>query len=241
MVHARPGPREAYRPLRSRLCRGADPVEVVRALLALAPFRTVYLADLEAIGGSGDNRPTLRRIREAFPRLSLWVDPGITDAVDAVAWLAEDLGTLVLGSETMRDSDLPARLASHVAPRRLVLSLDRDGPGLMAPEGLIDSCEAWPGRVIAMALGRVGAGAGPDLDALAETRPRAGGRPVYSAGGVRDGADLIRLAEAGAAGALVATALHDGSIGTTQIAAIGACGEGLPSASAAQTGGRRKL
>jgi phosphoribosylformimino-5-aminoimidazole carboxamide ribotide isomerase len=35
---------------------------------------------------------------------------------------------------------------------------------------------------------------------------------IYSGGGVRDNADLLALESAGAAGALVATALHDGRL-----------------------------
>ena len=41
---------------------------------------------------------------------------------------------------------------------------------------------------------------------------RAGGRRIYAAGGVRDRADMIALHAAGAAGVLVATALHAGTI-----------------------------
>ena len=63
-----------------------------------------------------------------------------------------------------------------------------------------------------MTLGRVGSGAGPDLDRLAAIRARAGARRLYAAGGVRDKADLAALKDAGAAGVLVASALHDGKI-----------------------------
>ena len=63
-----------------------------------------------------------------------------------------------------------------------------------------------------MTLGRVGSGAGPDLDRLSAVRDIAAGREIYAAGGVRDGADLAALKGAGVAGALVATSLHDGRI-----------------------------
>ena len=50
-VHAKLGRRDEYRPLQSRLCRTSRPLDVAEALLALYPFRTLYLADLDAIRG----------------------------------------------------------------------------------------------------------------------------------------------------------------------------------------------
>ena len=41
---------------------------------------------------------------------------------------------------------------------------------------------------------------------------RAGKRRIYAAGGVRDRADIVALRAAGAAGVLVATALHAGTL-----------------------------
>ena len=61
-------------------------------------------------------------------------------------------------------------------------------------------------------LARVGSRAGPPLEAVATLAARSPGVEVYAGGGVRDDADLAALPRAGAAGALVATALHDGSV-----------------------------
>ena len=47
-----------------------------------------------------------------------------------------------------------------------------------------------------------------------------GARRLYAAGGVRGLADLTGLAQVGAAGALVATALHDGSLSAADIATL---------------------
>ena len=70
-----------------------------------------------------------------------------------------------------------------------------------------------------MTLGRVGSGAGPDLDRLAAIRNVAAGRQIYAAGGVRDSCDLVALKRAGMSGALVATSLHEGSVSGSDIAA----------------------
>ena len=67
---------------------------------------------------------------------------------------------------------------------------------------------------------RVGSGAGPDLERLAAIAAMAGGREIYAAGGVRDAADLSAIKAAGTAGALVATALHQGRIVSADLEAI---------------------
>ena len=95
---------------------------------------------------------------------------------------------------------------------RAILSLDYRGNAFVGPPGLENAAELWPARVIAMTLAKVGSGAGPDLERLAAVKAMAGRRQVFAAGGVRDGADLDDLQAAGIAGALVASALHDGRL-----------------------------
>jgi phosphoribosylformimino-5-aminoimidazole carboxamide ribotide isomerase len=72
-----------------------------------------------------------------------------------------------------------------------------------------------------MTLERVGAGEGPDLDRVAGIVERAGStRRVSAAGGERTLGDLQAPASKGAAGQLVATALHSGAIGAKEIKAV---------------------
>jgi phosphoribosylformimino-5-aminoimidazole carboxamide ribotide isomerase len=68
------------------------------------------------------------------------------------------------------------------------------------------------GELLVIDLVRVGSGSGPPLDAVAELAAALPGVAIYAGGGVRDDADLRALEAAGAAGALVATALHGGRI-----------------------------
>jgi phosphoribosylformimino-5-aminoimidazole carboxamide ribotide isomerase len=127
------------------------------------------------------------------------------------------LGDLVLGSESLADVASAARLADDA---RIVLSLDFRGPHLQGPAALLETVPAWPRRVIAMTLDRVGSHAGPDLERLRVLKDLAGRREVYAAGGVRDAADLRALAQASVAGALIATALHDGRITAADLRAL---------------------
>ncbi len=205
-VRAQMGDRARYRPLESPLSPTSDPADVVRGLLSVYPFTTLYVADLDAIEGHGDNVRALRRIRKGFPTLEMWVDSGAAEASAIEALVGANLGTPVIGSESQHDAKLIGR---HQGSTRIVLSLDFRGDAFQGPPDILAEPALWPQRVIVMTLARVGSGAGPDLERLASIQSIAGGREVYAAGGVRNAADLRALKEAGAAGALIATALHE--------------------------------
>jgi phosphoribosylformimino-5-aminoimidazole carboxamide ribotide isomerase len=218
VVRAQMGERKRYQPIASPLSATSDPVDVMRGLLSVHAFTTFYLADLDAIEGTGDTAQALQRLRAAFPALTLWVDNGVADVAAAKRWLDAGLGHLVVGSESQKDMALVRHMADH---DRVVLSLDFRGETFQGPPKLLDDVAAWPRRLIVMTLARVGSGAGPDLDRLCAIRDVAGGRDIYAAGGVRDGADLAALKRAGIAGALVATSLHDGRLRGSDIERLG--------------------
>jgi phosphoribosylformimino-5-aminoimidazole carboxamide ribotide isomerase len=217
VVHARMGRRDEYRPIVSPLCRGSDPVDVVRGLRSVHPFRTVYVADLDAIEGTGDNGVALRRLSAEWPDVTFWVDRGIADPAAADAWLDEGVGHLVLGSEVQTDAALLRRLAHDP---RVVLSLDFRGATFLGPPVLLAEPAHWPQRVIVMTLSRVGSGAGPDLERLYTVRDAAPTCAIYAAGGIRDATDLAMLARVRIVGALVASCLHEGRLRASDIDAL---------------------
>lgn len=214
VVHARAGQRDQYRPIETALSPTSLPNDVVGGLLRLFPFPRFYVADLDAIEQRGTHDGVLEALNSANRGLDFWVDNGLSDEASATAWLLRGLGHLVLGSETQRGTELVRALSDHPA---VVLSLDFDADGFRGPPALLDQPELWPARVIVMTLARVGAGYGPDVERLAEFRRRAPSRRIYAAGGVRNAADLYSLADIGVTGALVATALHGGSISTPEL------------------------
>jgi HisA/HisF family protein len=203
-VHARRGQRDQYKPLETPLARGSDPVAVARGLLSFFPFRSIYAADLDGIEGRGRHEGLAARLTAVLPGVEFWIDCGVTAAAARAGVLP------VVGSESLADDDLE-RLRKE--PGGLfALSLDFRGDSFVGPRALLEDAGLWPERVIVMTLARVGAGEGPDLQRVAAIGARAGARRVYAAGGVRHLADLKALRGAGAAGALVATALHAGTI-----------------------------
>jgi len=220
VVHAQRGERDSYRPVRSQLCRGSDPIDVVAGLLTVHPFATLYIADLDAIQARGDNIASIRQIRQRFPELRLWVDNGLADPAACRDWLAQALSELVLGSEAQRDRAILNALSDDDARRHLILSLDYKDDRFLGPPDLFSAKALWPHRIIVMTLSRVGSRGGPDLDLLRRWRDEVPAKKIFAAGGVRGGEDLLALADCGISGVLVATALHERRIGRAEIVAV---------------------
>ena len=97
------GSRSQYRPIETPLSSTSKPVDVTRGLLSIYPFKTFYIADLDAIERKGDNNEALTHLKTEFPDLAFWVDNGVADLARAQCWLDAGLGHLVLGSETQKD------------------------------------------------------------------------------------------------------------------------------------------
>ncbi len=219
VVHAREGRRAQYAPIQSNLCKGADPETIMAALLHLHPFRTFYFADLDAIQRQGSNHEVLKKLHDRHPDVVLWADTGINDEAAFARWLDAGLGRPVIGSESLLDAGFVSVIREHCTDPSPVLSLDYQGADFKGPSALLTHPEHyWPQRVLAMNLHRVGSDKGPDLALIVNLARRVPGCNVYAAGGVRSIEDLQQVKAAGAAGALLATALHDGRIGPAELA-----------------------
>ena len=216
VVRARRGERSEYVPLRSSLVQGCEPVAVARELCAICRTRTVYVADLDARGGNPVDEATLAGLASVA---TTWVDASATTPQRAAALARVGVARNVVSTQSIGPEALPGGLFAMSAPP-LVLSVDlRDGR-LISP----DLASSGPTAAAPLArvldvrellvidLARAGAGSGPALEAVAELVAALPDVAIYPGGGVRDQADLRALESAGAAGALVATALHDGRL-----------------------------
>jgi phosphoribosylformimino-5-aminoimidazole carboxamide ribotide isomerase len=219
VVHAQRGNRESYRPVQSQICRGSEPLDVVAAMVAVYPFRMLYIADLDAIQAQDGNVATIRSIRRHFPALRLWVDNGLNHPLACSNWLSRDLGDLVLGSEVQHDAAILGAFGDEER-RRLILSLDYKDGRFLGPTPILQERRHLPERIIVMTLSRVGSGGGPDMELLRRWRADVPAKKIFAAGGVRGGEDLLELADSGISGVLVATALHEQRIGSPEIAAV---------------------
>jgi phosphoribosylformimino-5-aminoimidazole carboxamide ribotide isomerase len=226
-VHAVRGERERYRPLTSRLVDGSDPVAITRGVREQLGLDELYVADLDAIGG-GEGHPEL--VRALAREARVMVDAGAADAPAVAALLELGAARVIVGTETLPGAEALARLRAALPDAPLVVSLDlRAGrvlcpdaalAGLYAADALARLAEAGAREAIVLDLARVGSGQGPDVELLGELHARLPELELLAGGGVRDAADLRALAEAGAAGALVATALHGGALGAAELQAL---------------------
>lgn len=211
VVRAQRGERERYRPIDSALCRSSSPLAVARALLGLYPFSTLYIADLDAIQQRGNHFPTIAAIRETYPDIELWLDAGFANTDTCSHWQELDV-TFVVGSESLNSIEELRRMRAALGDEKLVLSLDWRDEVSLGPAALFASASDWPSRVIAMTLERVGNYSGPDTERLQQLRGISDDTAIHAAGGLRDAHDLHILKSMGIAGALLASALHDGKI-----------------------------
>jgi uncharacterized protein related to proFAR isomerase len=219
VVRAQRGERSAYRPIISGLAEGSDPCVLARALLAAADSEVLYVADLDAIQGGAVQLAVLAQLLAACPGVTVWLDAGfggITAAHAVRSRLGADGARVraVFGSESLASLDALAGLA---ADPRAILSLDFRHAAAMDPAGCRSQPALWPRSVIVMTLDHVGAGRGPDLATFGSLRAAAPHNEWIGAGGVRDGTDLLAAASAGASAWLVASALHDQSLGVSPV------------------------
>ncbi|MDY8108104.1 HisA/HisF-related TIM barrel protein [Fulvimarina sp. 2208YS6-2-32] len=222
VVRGKGGDRESYRPIETPLAPSAEPIDVAAGLLEASGATTLYIADLDAIMHGRAQADVLTCLIATFPTVTFWIDAGFRSLAEAHAFgvslrLGEDENRIVpvLGSETLGQlGDLSMSGGAGIASgaSRSVLSLDFDGAGFRGPSGLLDRSDLWPDDIIVMTLAKVGSNAGPDLGRLRQIGANAGSRNVFAAGGVRGPEDLAALQGAGVAGALVASALHGGSL-----------------------------
>jgi len=216
VVRAVRGDRQSYRPIVSPLCASSDPTAVARILCEHCATQQLYVADLDALLGRPTQVAVLRTLLQAIPGLELWLDAGFANrrAADALCLeLGADSRQLVpvFGSESLASREELEQCFGG-ADDAGVLSLDRRDGRRLDVAGCWDAPGLWPARVIVMTLERVGAGAGPDLQTLAEVRRKSPSTFMVGAGGIRNAADLEAARAAGAGAWLVASALHDGGL-----------------------------
>jgi phosphoribosylformimino-5-aminoimidazole carboxamide ribotide isomerase len=221
-VHGIGGRRSLYQPAVSRLTSSSRPNDVARALVQCYRPRELYLADLDAIAGIV---PAWSVYAELLGiGVELWVDAGVHD-MERVRELARaGIAGIVFGLESIPGPALLHDAIAAFGPEQVIFSLDlKNGRPLgntcawSAPDDemgiALQAIEQGIRRIVVLDLARVGEGKGPGTLELcrqiAERRPQV---EIIAGGGVRGPDDLLEMEAAGVAGALVASALHDGRI-----------------------------
>ncbi len=216
------GRREEYRPVVSRLTPSSRPGDVARALVQNYYPREIYVADLDAIAGAAPDWSVYAEIK--LTGVELWVDAGIRDMQRAREMVRAGIAGVVCGLESLPGPELLRDALAAFGPEQVIFSLDlKNGRPLgdLRAWPLLDGAmdvtshviEQGVRRLIVLDLARVGRGQGAGT--LDLCRAIAGRHPqveIIAGGGVRGPDDLLEMKAAGIAGALVASALHDGRI-----------------------------
>ncbi|MBN2417897.1 MAG: hypothetical protein JXL81_00800 [Deltaproteobacteria bacterium] len=221
VVHGVRGKREKYRPVESLLVPGSDPVEVAGALIKETGCSEIYIADLDAILGKGDNSKIITGIFEKYG-VSLWVDAAAFDAPSVVSMKRSGAKAVILGTETFSDLNEFCRITERFPIEELIISIDISGGKVISradrlkgvdPIDAMDILsETGVRQFILLTLDMVGSGEGPDIELIKRTRKKYPEYILIAGGGVRLPIHLEQLNTAGADGVLVATSLHYGWI-----------------------------
>lgn len=226
VVRAVGGLREDYQSLTSQLTTSTAPGDVLTALVKATGASEVYIADLDAITGSGKISNALIELIECNHSPAFWIDAGLhsRESYLALPWLPHVWP--VIASETAGPVETAEIIASMVKGDEFTFSIDlRDGQLLCNWKawGLRDERDAiglarrvvdlGARTLIVLDLARVGMGTGTGthelLKAIHIELPEV---ELIAGGGVKDWTDIDRLGAAGADAVLVASALHDGTI-----------------------------
>ena len=223
VVHAKRGEREKYVPIHrfSSIVTSSDPARVIETIKP----KEVYIADLNRLMNTGNNRPILKDLRTRNMDLRIMLDYGVKgmeDLKEAVD--AEMADKFVLGTETISIELLEEASKSDIITD-ICISLDlfnnevltSDTRMKIDPLRLIKELNKFPVRdVIVLELNRVGTKSGIDFEFLARA-VELSEHDILCGGGVRNCEDVHKMAAIGVKGALVATAVHDGSIPSFEV------------------------
>jgi len=217
-VHGIRGERKRYQPLKSSLCKSANPLDIALTFESLG-FDSLYFADLDAILGKSVNFNIYRQIMTKTS-LDLMVDAGIADITKAEV-LATNVSKIVIGTETLSSLDFVSQAVRAFGEDKVVVSIDQKGGKLLSASEAIASMDAVSfaqklaslgvRQIILLDLDRVGTEHGINLTALRNILEKTGVE-VLVGGGIRSLQELEELRNLGVSGALVATVLHNGKV-----------------------------
>ena len=203
-VHGVRGERERYQPLKSTLCKSADPLDIASTFESLG-FSSLYLADLDAILGKSTNFSIYRQIMTQT-RLDLMVDAGIADIARAEEVLATEVSKIVIGSETLGSLDFLGQAVKAFGEGKVVVSIDLKEGKVLSVSEAIASMDAVSfaqelrkigiDQIILLDLDRVGTEHGINLALLRSVLEKTGVK-VLVGGGIRSLQELEELRKLG--------------------------------------------
>lgn len=219
-VHAIRGEREKYKPLKSVLVNETDPIEIVRQMKDNYSIPEIYIADLDAILKGAPNFPLLAKIFE-FPEIKVMLDPGIILVKSILQYSTYNLGSLILGLETIQDLSVISGCLEILGVNKTIVSVDMYKENIQTniqeiqqqnPIEVIKRIEdLGVEKIILLDLYKVGQKIGGIPPLYLKIRENFDGQIIVG-GGIKDIKDIELYMDKNFSGVLIGTALHDGTI-----------------------------
>ncbi len=215
VVHAQGGTRSEYKPIHfsSHICNTSDAVKIVDTVKPAE----VYIADLNMLEKIGKREKNFDIIQAVSEKAKVMLDPGVT-SVSETEDVMEIVRSVVLGTETASLDTI--KQVSSLYPGRINVSIDKRKGKILTndpampddPFKIVELLNDYElDDIIILDLDRVGTSSGVDSQFLSKIASISD-HNVLLGGGVRNVEDIEILEGIGIKGALVATALHNGSI-----------------------------
>lgn len=209
-VSGKSGEREKYRPLESVYSPSPDPVNIALSFQA-AGARSIYIADLDAIEGTGSNLDAVRRVNKILPVI---LDAGVRDS-ETFRFMLEFASRVVVATETLESTGELEEILRNYPHQRTVISVDVKDMKLhsrnieMGLEEFRDLLTGYEANIILLDIGAVGTSSGFNRELLELFKPLMG--RVIPGGGVLP-EEIPELEAMGVRAVLVGRALHEGMV-----------------------------
>ena len=220
VVHAIEGNRKEYKAIDSKLCSSASPLDVISAYLKVFNFKSIYIADLDALEQQNDHIEIIESICSKHPELEVWLDTGSLLIERYLKNTKLQNFRLILSSESLSSVASFSTLLSKYPQHNFILSLDYKADKLLGSQELLQYKQQWPKDVIVLNLNNVGAKRGYQFPTELNQDELTSCFNIYYGGGIRDFNDIKKLNSHGLAGVLVSTALHNQAITGENISAL---------------------
>jgi len=214
------GERNKYFPISSsKILNDSDPLAMAVTFRQLG-FEELYIADLDLIQGFNKNLDYLSFILKETD-LKIMLDAGISNLTDVNELKPSKLNKLIIGTETLSSLEELSNIIQEFGNNKIILSIDLMNNQLMTRNADLKSLnletflkklgELNIEEIIFLELSQVGAKTGINKKLIDLMKGNLTCK-LITGGGVKTIDDLKRMDQLGIDGALVATALHEGTI-----------------------------
>lgn len=182
----------------------------------------LHIIDLDAAFGKGSNRAIVGSIVDTA-KIPVQVGGGVRTGEVAEELLDSGVSRVILGTVAYTYPNILTALLASRGAERLVVAADYGPDGRVMAKGWTSSFDttvfqaarkfklAGVENLLVTAVEQDGTGKGPDVSSM-ERLCSPGDVKVIASGGIRDAADLVALAKAGASGAVIGRALYEGGV-----------------------------